>query len=128
MTKANTTFSYHGQSVEGSTLIMPSPNGIAYMGQLCVDLLVQNMNMKRIGYIDSCFVNGFVGSNSFTGDLNDLTTAFEGNFSIERFIKVFSFSGPNEIFTVLQLRSRVIEVLLKSRLDKRKRLKCLSLT
>lgn len=115
MTKTSRTFKYHGQCIDGSTLILPSPNGIGYMGQLCVDLLIQNLGMKRTGFIDCSFVSGFVGNNSFTGNLNEITTAFEGKNALvlNAFILVFSFNNSKDKYILLQLRSKVIEVVKK---------------
>ena len=57
----------------------PSPNGIAYLGQLAVDLMIASVRMKRVGFLDCSQIQQVVGMDSYgQWDQNAIRTAMEG--------------------------------------------------
>jgi predicted ATP-grasp superfamily ATP-dependent carboligase len=79
--------------LSGSTLLMPSPNGIAYLGQLSLDLIISTGQFQRIGYFDCPLVEPLTAMNTY-GFGGQLYTAFE-------------LYKKGDV-TIIQLRSNVI--------------------
>jgi predicted ATP-grasp superfamily ATP-dependent carboligase len=75
-------------------LLIAGPNSIAYLGVICLDLLIQTVPFIRTGYLDSHLVEPIVGTSIYNGT-DYLSTTFE----------VYMYQG----FTVVQLRSNVIK-------------------
>ncbi|KAJ3394845.1 Proteasome assembly chaperone 2 [Lobulomyces angularis] len=72
------------------TLVMPAPNGIASIGNLCVDLLITDL--KKVGYLQSNLITPIIGY-----DPVNLVTAME------------VFQSPEKNFVFVQLRSPVLK-------------------
>ncbi|KAL2913824.1 Proteasome assembly chaperone 2 [Polyrhizophydium stewartii] len=90
------------QTLGGTTLLLPGPNGLGFVGQLALDLVIATLKLKRIGFLDSADVEAVVGVDSYGAwDPPAVHTAmevFQGRVG----------DGPGaETITVLQIRSRV---------------------
>jgi proteasome assembly chaperone 2 len=79
-------------------LIQPAPNGIGFLGQLAIDLLIHSFGFHRVGYLESSLIEQIVGSNCFSKEENTLYTAFE-----------LYQSPQHQGISILQLRSNCIQ-------------------
>lgn len=75
-------------------LLMAGPNSMAYLGVICLDLLIQTVPFIRTAHLDSHLVEPIVGTSIYNGS-NSLNTTFE----------VYTYRD----FTIMQLRSNVIK-------------------
>jgi hypothetical protein len=89
-------FSITDKVLENTRLLMPGPNGIGFLGQLSIDLLLSNLQFDRIGYLESDMIEPIFGTNCY--NQRDSYTAFELYQSV---------LYPN--ITILQLRSNCIK-------------------
>ncbi|KAJ3314336.1 hypothetical protein HDV04_000702 [Boothiomyces sp. JEL0838] len=70
--------------LKNKTLVMvkqflnqPAPNSVAFLGQLAIDLLIHNFGFTRVGIFNSPFVEPISGSRVYSGDDDQIYTAFE---------------------------------------------------
>ncbi|KAI9000000.1 PAC2 family-domain-containing protein [Gaertneriomyces semiglobifer] len=92
------------EQLEGATLVLPSPNGLGNVGQLAVDLLISSLGLERIGFLSSSLILPVVGNDSY---VSQGAPELHTNFEVYQ-----SPSGADLSFTVIQLRTPVIPVLL----------------
>lgn len=97
----------HGPIVfTGSTLIIPSPKNIGFLGQYATDLLLSNSStMKKVGCLTSRWILPVVGNNahehvlSFNADKTEIATSFD----------VYQGkTADNAVVTIAQFRSGII--------------------
>ncbi|KAJ1328366.1 hypothetical protein BSLG_010098 [Batrachochytrium salamandrivorans] len=94
------------QSLAGTTLLMPGPNGLGFVGQLTLDLVISTLKMQRVGFLESPDAMAVVGMDSYgSWDTPKARVAIEVYQSSAS--EPSSESGKNSIVTVLMLRSRV---------------------
>lgn len=82
---------------EGTLLVLPSPNGIAYLGSLAIDLLIatEECGFHRTGFFSCPFIEALVAVNVYKNNAC-LHTAFE------------VYQNSARTITLLQLRSHVL--------------------
>lgn len=80
-------------SLENYTLILPSV-AVGNVGQLSVDLLVSNLNLKKIGQILSPAFVPVVGANAYHEHSNELITAIDIYARAEKRIVVVQIRSP----------------------------------
>lgn len=80
-------------SLENYTLILPSV-AVGNVGQLSVDLLVSNLNLKKIGQILSPAFVPVVGANAYHEHSNELITAIDIYARAEERIVVVQIRSP----------------------------------
>lgn len=90
-TKRNSKYTF-----EGTTLLMPSPNGLGYLGQLVLDLIINTLSFKRVAIENSPFIEPLTASNIYSRD-GILYTSLE------------LYQNSDGTITILQLRSSVIK-------------------
>lgn len=85
-------------NLENYTLIFPSV-GVGNVGQLSIDLLISNLNLRKIGQIFSAAFVPIIGANAYCEHSNELITAID------------IYAGIEERVVVIQIRSPYIGVL-----------------
>ncbi|EGF81019.1 hypothetical protein BATDEDRAFT_88091 [Batrachochytrium dendrobatidis JAM81] len=93
-------------SLAGTTLIMPGPNALGFVGQLTLDLLISTLKLQKVGSIDCPDVSAVVGIDSYgPWDSPSVRTAMEvyqGKTQSSQ-----SHSIKEQVVTVLMIRSKV---------------------
>ncbi|XJO75682.1 hypothetical protein BDV3_006323 [Batrachochytrium dendrobatidis] len=93
-------------SLAGTTLIMPGPNALGFVGQLTLDLLISTLKLQKVGSIDCPDVSAVVGIDSYgPWDPPSVRTAMEvyqGKTQSSQ-----SHSIKEQVVTVLMIRSKV---------------------
>ena len=74
-------------SFEDKIVIVGIP-GMGNVGQLSIDLLINSLDAKRVGFFYTKFVLPVVGNSPFSNEKNDLHTRVEGNINQKL---IFSF-------------------------------------
>ncbi|XP_014489292.1 PREDICTED: proteasome assembly chaperone 2 [Dinoponera quadriceps] len=87
-------------NLENYTLILPSV-AVGNVGQLSVDLLISNLNLRKIGQIFSPAFVPIVGANAYDEQSKDLITAID------------IYGGIKERLVVIQIRSPYVNDLTK---------------
>ncbi|KAI8923789.1 hypothetical protein BC831DRAFT_469276 [Entophlyctis helioformis] len=86
-------------ALAGSTLLLPGPNGIGFVGQLVLDLVIATLRLQRVGIIDCPDVAAAVGIDSYgPWDPPSPRTAVE---------VYHGQTEAGETITAVQMRSRV---------------------
>lgn len=85
-------------NLENYTLILPSV-AVGNVGQLSVDLLILNLNLRKIGQFSSTAFIPIVGANAYDEHSNELVTAID------------IYAGVKERLIVIQIRSPYVNAL-----------------
>lgn len=63
--------------LKGTTLIIPGPGNIGYLGNLSIDLLINTLSFKRLAQLSCPYLPQIIGTRVYDEDDNQIYTTFE---------------------------------------------------
>lgn len=103
-------------NIEDYTLIIPSV-AVGNVGQLCTDLLIFNLGLRRIGYIFSPVLIPVIGLDPYNENSQSICTTLDIYVGIEKKIVVIQIRSPLVIKST-QLLNELLKFVIDNKLKK----------